>query len=131
MTLTAHIDHIALEVKDLKKVVSFYTDTLDFAPLNVEEYFAKKANFPSVRISPSTILDFFASDKSAESAGLNNANHICFSIDKDDFPAFRKRLVDAGIDVPDPVSRSGAKGQGHSVYIHDPEQNMLEFRYYD
>lgn len=123
MTLRADLDHIALECQDRDKVLAFYTDVLNFESMQLAE-----APFPSVRVSDVTILDFFQSD---EPKGLRSANHVCFSVTKDAMEALRERLAKAGIQVDKPRLLGGAKGRGWSVYVHDPENNKLEFRYYD
>lgn len=127
MYLQADLDHIALDCKDAETQLAFYTNVLGFAPCRVEEFRAGKAPFPSVRTSASTILDFFQSD---EGGGLKGANHFCMAIEKDAFPALKTRLENASVHVPEPVLRSGARGDGLSVYIRDPEANLLEFRWY-
>lgn len=104
-------------------MVKFYTETLDFEHMQM-----KDAPFPSVRLSDVTIIDFF---KSEGGGGLNNTNHFCMSIAKEDYKELQKRLHKAGIETAEPKLRGGAKGRGWSVYIRDPEENMLEFRWYD
>lgn len=123
MTLKADLDHIALDCRNTVNMHAFYRDVLRFEHMQMP-----KAPFPSVRVSDVTILDFMQSDKPQ---GLDGANHICFSVSKDGMDELKIRLEAAGYEIPEPKLRGGAKGRGWSVYIRDPEENMLEFRYYD
>lgn len=122
MSLTADLDHIALDCIDQGRMHKFYTTVLNFTPVQIE------APFPSARVSDITILDFLKSDKAS---GISAGNHFCFCIGKDDFPALKGRLEQAGIHVKEPVIRAGARGDGNCIYVRDPEQNMIEFRWYD
>ncbi|PXF41323.1 Glyoxalase domain-containing protein RDO1 [Gracilariopsis chorda] len=128
MTLQADLDHIALDCKDVDKMLSFYCDVVQFAPVQVDEFRKGQVPFPSVRVSEATILDFFPNK---QQTGLSGAGHFCFNIPKSEFPGLKSRFEQAGLQVADPVSRSGARGTGFSIYITDPENNMVEFRYYE
>ncbi|CAN8068968.1 unnamed protein product [Agarophyton chilense] len=125
--LRADLDHIAIECRDVKSMLAFYMETLRFAPCGLEEYEKGKRPFPSVRVSGLSIIDFFKSDNAR---GLSGNGHFCFSIGKSDLVDLRKRLEKVGITVEEPAKRSGARGDGMSIYFRDPEENMLEFKYY-
>lgn len=131
MTLTADLDHIAILCKDVPTMLHFYTHTIQFAPCRVEQYMRGEAPFPSVRVNQTTIVDLFKCDNITTLTGLKNASHVCFTIQKSHFEDLKLRLQQAGIHVDQPVTRSGACGQGMSVYIKDPELNLLEFRWYE
>ena len=43
-----------------------------------------------------------------------------------------KRLQENNIDIEEgPVLRWGSRGTGTSVYFRDPEENLIEARYYE
>lgn len=43
-----------------------------------------------------------------------------------------KRLQENNIDIKEgPVLRWGSRGTGTSVYFRDPEENLIEARYYE
>lgn len=128
MHLTAEIDHIALNCRDARAQLKFYTTVLTFAPEGVEEFEAGKMPFPSCRVSEATILDFFPND---HPKGPTAVNHVCFNIPRTSFPALKKRLEDDGMNVMEPVRRGGARGTAWSIYISDPEGNNIEIRWYD
>jgi hypothetical protein len=133
--LQADLDHIALQTReDPLELASRYADVLRFAPIDFDSFRAGKRPFPSVRISDTCILDFFGpKDSNPTAAGPSNGNHICFALrSKDHLDVVIKALCTAGHppEQETPVRRSGARGEGHSVYAKDPEGNALEFRAY-
>lgn len=130
------LDHIVLNVKDVEKIIAFYTDVVGLAPERVGEYRTGKAPFPSVRINKDTIIDLFPEPLSegeiSETRGRPNLNHLCLNLDKSEWDELRQRLDehDVTIDVG-PVERWGAHGNGISIYFRDPEQNVIEARHYE
>lgn len=133
--MQADLDHIALDCKGSPlDVVDFYVSVLNFQPYRVDAFKAGKVPFPSVRASPNTILDFFqAKDEGMPPPkGLRQSNHFCFAVSKEDWDLLRERLSEKNVEtMGDPKRRSGARGDGTSIYFKDPEGNVLEFRYYD
>jgi catechol 2,3-dioxygenase-like lactoylglutathione lyase family enzyme len=129
------MDHIVLNVTDEKKMIAFYSDVLKFAPERVEEYNEGKVPFPSVRLNSDTIIDLFPKkmwDKGART-GLpcENLNHFCVALSKEAWQELVERLKADRIDTEGPVPRWGAHGTGTSIYFRDPEENLIEARYYD
>jgi len=130
------MDHIVLNVEDMEKVVHFYTEVLLMAPERLEEYAKGKVPFPSVRLNPDTIIDLFPkrlwqTDDRIEKAH-RNLNHFCIVLNKKPWEDLRKRLEESGIGIEEgPVQRWGARGTGTSIYFRDPEDNMIEARYYE
>lgn len=132
--MRADLDHIALDCKGPPlHLVDFYVSVFKFEPYRVEAFKAGKAPFPSVRASPNTILDFFESKEGAPAPpkGLRQSNHFCFAVTKGDWDQLRERLQEKEVEtMGEPMQRSGAKGDGVSIYVKDPEGNVVEFRYY-
>lgn len=118
------IDHIVLNVADIEASLAFYCDLLGMEAVRLEEWRAKKCRFPSVRVSADTIIDLAPGTRSGE-----NLDHFCLIIE----PADLEALVASGdFDVSGGVgSRYGAKGNGNSFYVRDPDGNRIELRYYD
>ncbi|CDF34038.1 unnamed protein product [Chondrus crispus] len=132
--MNADLDHIALDCKsDPLDLLDFYVSVFNFEPLKVEEFKAGTFPFPSVRTSAKTILDFFATSKDDPNPpkGLRQSNHFCFAVSKSDWDELRVRLKEKKVDtMGEPKERSGARGDGVSIYVKDPEENVVEFRYY-
>jgi catechol 2,3-dioxygenase-like lactoylglutathione lyase family enzyme len=120
------LDHIVLNVADVERSLAWYCDVLGLPGERVDEWRAGQTFFPSVRIDASTIIDLFAN--AAERSG-ENLNHFCVVVEPCDLQA----VADSGrFDVVDgPAKRWGARGDGTSLYVHDPDGNTVELRYYD
>ncbi len=55
-----------------------------------------------------------------------NLDHFCFRIDPFDEPGVRRHLEAHGVEVGPVALRYGAEGQGPSIYVTDPEGNVVE-----
>jgi catechol 2,3-dioxygenase-like lactoylglutathione lyase family enzyme len=119
----SELDHIALRCSDVERTLAWYCDQLGLEPERVDEWRAGDVFFPSVRISADTIIDFFPAAREGE-----NADHLCVVIEPTDLDAVAASGV---FDVVDgPGRRWGARGDGTSLYVRDPEGNTVELRYY-
>lgn len=118
------LDHIVLRVADVEKSVAWYVERLGLEALRLQEWRDKQVFFPSVRVSESTIIDILEAPREGE-----NVDHFCLVLDPStDLQA----LVDGGeFDVVEgPVTRWGARGDGTSIYVRDPDNNLVELRIY-
>lgn len=134
--MQCQMDHIVLNVTDMEKMIEFYTSILKMPEERLAAWRDGKVPFPSVRLSAATIIDLFPQRMWAKSveAGVcgTHLNHFCLAMGKNSWEALRKRLADHGIVVEEgPVKRWGAHGTGISIYFRDPEQNLIEARYYE
>ena len=87
------IDHVVFNVADVEKSVAWWRDLLGLEPVRLEEWRRGEVPFVSVRISPGTIIDLFARERSGE-----NVNHIALQVadaDLDDLVASGRFDVDA------------------------------------
>ena len=130
------LDHIVLNVADVERSLSFYTDVLGLRPERVEEFRSGKVSFPSVRINERTIIDLFPVNNAQAPARPNekmngNLNHLCLVTGADDFSGIVSYLSRRQIAVREgPISRWGARGRATSVYFLDPDGNEVEIRCY-
>ncbi|MCK2218230.1 FAD-binding protein [Actinomadura sp. ATCC 31491] len=117
------LDHLVLNVADVDRSLRFYRDVLGLAAERVNEWRRGQVSFPSVRVDAATIIDLVQRTR-----GESNVDHICLVVAPLDWAA----VIDAGIlDVVEgPVVRSGARGDGRSVYVRDPDGNTVELRWY-
>lgn len=118
------VDHVVLNVADVERSLAWYCDQLGLAGERVEEWRRGEAPFPSVRVDEGFIIDLFRADRT----GVNQ-NHLCLTVEPTDFEALkasgRFRVMDG------PARRWGARGTGTSIYVLDPDDNLVELRYYD
>ena len=59
---------------------------------------------------------------------LRNMDHLCLRIEPFDQNALVAHLVSNGVTVGEIKSRFGADGYGPSLYISDPEGNVIELK---
>lgn len=117
------LDHIVLNVTDVERSLAFYTGELGLEPIHVEEWRRGERFFPSVRVDEGSIIDLIALPRSGE-----NLDHFCLVIEPMDFDALKASGRFEVVDGPD--IRFGARGDGTSLYLRDPDQNLVELRYY-
>jgi catechol 2,3-dioxygenase-like lactoylglutathione lyase family enzyme len=117
------LDHIVLNVVDVERSLAFYVETLGLTQRRVPEWRAGNAPFPSVAIDSTTLIDLFAAPRPGE-----NLNHFALVIDAVDW----QTVAQSGqFDVVEgPATRWGAQGYGTSLYVRDPDGNVVELRTY-
>ena len=118
----SNLDHIVLNVGDVERSLAWYTGELGLAGERVDEWKNGEAPFPSVRVNATTVIDLVAIERTGE-----NMNHVCLVVDND-----LEELANSGrfAVVEGPVPRWGAQGQATSIYLYDPDQNLVELRTY-
>ena len=118
------VDHVVLNVADVERSLAFYCGELGLAPVRVDEWRRGEAPFPSARVTAAMIIDLFATPRTGV-----NADHLCLVVEPMDLAALaasgRFTVVDG------PGRRFGARGDGTSLYVLDPDGNTVELRYYD
>lgn len=116
------LDHVVLRCRDVQRMLDWYCGTLGLEPMGVEDWRSGTASFPSARIDATTIIDFMPRPD-GEPAGPPNVDHLCLVVeDATDIE---------GLDiVKGPVPRGGAQGMATSFYLYDPDDNLVELRYY-
>ena len=117
------LDHVVLNVADVERSLAFYCGELGLAPERVEEWRRGEILFPSVRVDAHTIIDLLAAPRTGE-----NADHLCLVVEPVDLEAVK---ASERFDVVDgPATRFGARGNGKSLYVKDPDGNTVELRHY-
>ena len=118
------LDHLVLLTSDVERSLGWWTGPLGLAGERVEEWRRGEAPFPSVRIDEGTIIDLFEGEPTGR-----NVDHVCVVVDPatdlDALVAGGTFEVDRG-----PVEVYGARGMGRSVYVRDPDANLVELRTY-
>jgi catechol 2,3-dioxygenase-like lactoylglutathione lyase family enzyme len=126
------MDHIVLRVKDVEVSLQFYTELLGLRPERAEQWRAGEIRFPSARLNDDTIIDFFATDQQPIGKnGVRNQDHFCMVIEPTDMDDLKSRFEAMGVEIQaGPGKRWGAHGDGISLYIYDPDDNVVELRHY-
>jgi catechol 2,3-dioxygenase-like lactoylglutathione lyase family enzyme len=119
------LDHLVLVVGDIEASLDWYSRHAGLAPVNVDEWRAGNAPFPSLRVDEGTIIDFIAGRTAEE--GRGHLDHVCFVVSAADLDALSR---DPALTIVSSGQRSGARGIGESVYVHDPDGLLVEFRCY-
>ena len=116
-------DHVVLISRDIEASLRYYGDVLGLETIDVDEWRAGDAPFPSVRVDERTIIDLFEGEPDGR-----NTDHICLVIEPTDLHDLATR-TDLNV-VKGPVVRGGATGLGWSVYVLDPDGHVVELKQY-
>jgi catechol 2,3-dioxygenase-like lactoylglutathione lyase family enzyme len=117
------LDHVVVNTSDPERAVAWYHEELGLAPDRLEEWRRGEVLFPSVRVNEHTILDFFPAERTGE-----NVNHVCLVIEPVDLDELKASGRFDVVSGPDTVY--GARGIGTSLYVRDPDGNVVELRHY-
>ena len=126
------MDHIVLRNKDVEDSLKFYTEVLGLQAERVDEWRAGEVRFPSARINADTIIDFFGTDQEPiGKEGDKNQDHYCMVIEPTDMEELKSKFEAMGVEIQaGPGKRWGSHGDGISLYIYDPDDNVVELRHY-
>lgn len=124
------IDHLVLRVIDLDRMLRFYCDVLG---CSIERR-VDGIGLVQLRAGRS-LLDLVPVDGELGRAGGaapgktgRNLDHFCFRIEPFDGAEIRKQLEAGGVAAGAVKSRYGAEGKGPSIYVTDPEGNVVELK---
>ena len=124
------LDHVVLRIRDLERSLAFYRDALGCPVEKVQQ----DIGLIQLRAGRS-LVDLVPLDGKLGRAGGagparegRNVDHICLRVDPFDGAAIAAHLQAHGLE-PGPVeSRYGAEGQGPSMYVTDPDGNVVELK---
>jgi glyoxylase I family protein len=124
------LDHIVLRVKDLGAMLRFYIDVLGCTMERRQE----AIGLYQVRAG-AALIDLVPVDGKLGRAGGagpgrkgRNLDHFCLRVDPWDEAALRAHLLAHGVPPGESGSRYGAEGEGPSLYLADPEGNVIELK---
>jgi catechol 2,3-dioxygenase-like lactoylglutathione lyase family enzyme len=124
------IDHLVLRVVDLERMLHFYCAVLG---CTVER---RQDSIGLVQLRAGrSLVDLVPIEGELGRAGGaapgpegRNLDHFCFRIDPFDEAGIRSALEAHGVAAGSTESRYGAEGQGPSIYVTDPEGNVVELK---
>jgi catechol 2,3-dioxygenase-like lactoylglutathione lyase family enzyme len=119
------LDHIVLRTTDVERSLAWYCGELGLEPVRVDEWRRGEILFPSVRVNAGTIIDILESERT----GLN-VDHVCLVVEPTDLAALAAsgRFEVVGDGPADGLF--GARGEATSLYVRDPDGNVVELRHY-
>ena len=124
------LDHVVLRAYDVPTMLAFYCDVLG---CSVER---KQDDIGLVQLrAGNSLIDLVSIDgKLGRHGGAgpgtegHNMDHLCLSVEGFDERGNVDYLKAQGVHVGDTGSRYGAKGEGPSIYLFDPQGNMVELK---
>jgi len=124
------LDHLVLRVVDLDRMRSFYkevlgcTDEREQPEIGLYQLRAGYALIDLVTIAGK----LGAVGGAAPGTEGRNLDHFALALDGFDDAAIRAHLARHGVAIEQAGPRYGAEGEGPSIYIRDPEGNIVELK---
>ncbi len=124
------IDHVVLRVRDVERAIRFYCGVLGCREerrvdaLGLVQLRAGSALIDLVDVAGA--LGRLGGGPPGDSA--RNMDHLAVQLASFDAAALRAELAAAGIEVGEVGERYGAEGMGPSLYVRDPDGNVVELK---
>ena len=130
MIRIGEIDHVVLRAIDMIVMQRFYCEVLGCR----EERRQDDIGLVQLRAGAS-LIDLVAVDGklgrdggAAPGAEGHNLDHLCLRVENYDEAAIVEHLRRHGVRIGEPGVRYGAQGLGPSIYVYDPQGNMVELK---
>ena len=124
------IDHVVLRVVSIDAMLAFYCDVLGCTVERRQE----ALGLVQLRAGRS-LVDLVPVDGKLGRAGGaapgregRNMDHFCLRVEPFDEAAIRRQLQAHGVQAGATEQRFGAQGEGPSIYVTDPEGNVIELK---
>ncbi|MFN7946101.1 MAG: VOC family protein [Blastocatellia bacterium] len=124
------LDHIVLRVSDEQAMLRFYGEVLGC----LVERRQDELGLIQLRAG-SSLIDLVTIDgrlgrTGGAAPGIEgrNLDHFCVRVEPFDAAAIFAHLAQHGVEAGEVSSRYGAEGEGPSIYIKDPEGNVVELK---
>lgn len=130
MLKVREIDHVVIRARDAARLVGFYRDVLGCAVEREQD----AIGLVQLRAGRSLIdiigVDGTLGRKGGAAPGSegHNMDHLCVRVEPFDLDEIRAHLAAHGVGIDDSGRRYGAEGEGFSLYIRDPEGNVVELK---
>jgi len=124
------IDHLVLRALNVEAMIAFYVDVIGCSVEKTQ----KEAGLYQLRAGSSLIDLILVDEKTGKTDDVmpgkegRNLDHFCLSIDPFDADEINRFLKSKGVDPGIVESRYGAEGYGPSLYLTDPEGNVVELK---
>ena len=130
MIRIGEIDHVVFRAVDMQAMQRFYCDVLGCRVERVQD----EIGLVQLRAGASLIDLISIEGKLGQAGGAapgehaHNVDHVCLRVQNYDEAAILSHLAAHGVRIGDKGSRYGAEGEGPSIYLFDPQGNMLELK---
>lgn len=130
MIRIVEIDHVVLRAIDTVVMQRFYCDVLGCR----EERRQDEIGLVQLRAGRSLIDLVSIGGKLGRHGGAapagegHNMDHLCLRVEDYDEAAILAHLRAHGVRIGELGSRYGAQGEGPSIYLYDPQGNMVELK---
>ncbi|MCB1645059.1 MAG: VOC family protein [Pseudomonadales bacterium] len=125
------LDHLVLRTTNPDTMKAFYVDVLG---CTLERELPAEVGLIQLRAG-NALIDLVIVDSKlgrtgggAPSGSGNNLDHFCLLLERISAQDLRTALERKGVSVGEFGERYGSEGMGESVYIHDPDGNVVELR---
>ncbi|MHC6530168.1 VOC family protein [Vibrio proteolyticus] len=125
------LDHIVLRTSNIEAMLTFYRDVLGCP---IERELAPDIGLIQLRAG-SALIDIVPIDSELGQLGGQapqqdgrNIDHFCLQMTPVEEADLVHYLISHGIEVSEFAERYGAEGFGRSLYIQDPEGNVVELK---
>ena len=119
----AELDHVVVRCRDQARSLDFYGRILGCP----EERRIEAIGLIQLRAGAS-MIDLVPADPPPTQEG-RNVDHFCLGVEASDMEALAAWLRNERVEVlGDPMPRYGARGNGLSIYVLDPDGNIIELK---
>ena len=126
------LDHLVLRVQNIEVMITFYCDILGC----IQEREVADLGLVQLRAGTSLIDLIDCAGKLGRRDGLTtpsgpkigSMDHFCLRIEGFDKEQVMSHLSSAGVRLGEFGTRYGSNGMGPSLYLYDPEGNMIELK---
>ena len=124
------IDHVVLRVSDVERMIEFYCTVLGCSV----QWRRPELGLVHLRAG-SAMVDLVPVDGKLGKAGGaapgkegRNMDHVCLRVHPFDVDQIVKHLESHQARLGEIRPRFGAQGEGTSIYVYDPEDNLIELK---
>lgn len=119
------VDHVVLRTTQLATMIAFYRDVLGCRL----ERGPGSYGLAQLRAGASLIdLLEVSAEPNNGAGGTQNMDHVCLLVNPWDERSIRAHLDHHGVATSELATRYGAEGMGPSLYIDDPDGNVVELK---
>jgi glyoxylase I family protein len=121
--MVVELDHVVLRCRQQDRTLDFYSRVLGLK----EERRIGQLGLIQLRAGAS-MVDLVPTVEPRIDTGTN-VDHFCLGIETDDLGSVISYLRSNSVEIlGEPAMRYGARGMGNSIYVRDPEGNIIELK---